>query len=54
MEAQNDELISQNKNMIHRIAKTEENTQTGAEYAQVAANYAEANAYFGWATYLKK
>lgn len=54
LESQNNELISQNENVIRRIAKTEENAQIAAEYAQVATNYAEANAYFSWATYLKR
>ncbi|MBQ8549575.1 MAG: hypothetical protein IJ427_13845 [Lachnospiraceae bacterium] len=54
LESQNNELISQNENVIRRIAKTEESAQMAAEYAQVAVNYAEANAYFSWATYLKR
>lgn len=46
-------LIEKNNKMLKTLQNTEQNTALTAQYAQLASNYAEANAYFSLATYLK-
>lgn len=46
-------LIEKNNKMLKTLQRTEQNTALTAQYAQLASNYAEANAYFSLATYLK-
>lgn len=47
-------LIEKNNKMLKTLQRTEQNTALTAQYAQLASNYAEANAYFSLATYLKE
>lgn len=46
-------LIEKNNKMLKTLQQTEQNSALTAQYAQLASNYAEANAYFSLATYLK-
>ena len=46
-------LVEKNNKMLKTLQRTEQNTALSAQYAQLASNYAEANAYFSMATYLK-
>lgn len=46
-------MIKQNDDMLYHLEQTEKNSALSAQYARLASNYAEANAYFSLATYLK-
>lgn len=52
LEAQNEKNIQQNEAMIQKMAQIETNTESASQYAKLAADYSEANAYFCWASYL--
>lgn len=47
------ELQAQNQEMLYHAAATEQNTALAAQYAQIAANNAEACAWIGVAQYIK-
>lgn len=46
-------MIKQNNDMLFHLEQASQNSALSAQYAQLASNYAEANAYFSLATYLK-
>ena len=46
-------LIEKNNKMLKTLQQTEQNSALTAQYSQLASNYAEANAFFSAATYLK-
>ena len=45
--------IDQNNRMLNQLERTAYNTHEASRYAQLAANYSKANAYFALAEYLK-
>ena len=47
-------IINQNNQMLKKMETAAQNTAEAAEYAQLASNYAHANAYFSLANYLKQ
>lgn len=51
--AQNKELISRNQQTLDRLSSIEANTGRSAQYAEIAANNAEACAWIGLANYIK-
>lgn len=51
--AQNDQIIKQNQEKLQSLANIEQNTDRAAQYAQIAANNAEACAWIGIANYIK-
>lgn len=51
--AQNSQMMEQNQKMLQRLANIENNTDRAAQYAQIAANNAEACAWIGLANYIK-
>jgi len=51
--AQNKELISRNQQALDKLSSIEENTSRSAQYAEIAANNAEACAWIGLANYIK-
>lgn len=53
MVAQNKQLLQQNKNQLHKLSQIEDNTYRAAQYAEIAANNAEACAWISMANYLK-
>ena len=53
LEAGNQVLIEQNKEMIDLIRKTELNTERAEQYAEISAYYSETNTFFSCANYLK-
>lgn len=53
-EAKSQTLIDQNAKMLSLLEQTEENTSEAKQYAELAANYSKANAYFTLADYLEK
>ena len=52
--AQNSKMIELNQQTLHRLANIEQNTERAAQYAEIASNNAEACAWIGLATYIKK
>lgn len=46
-------LVDSNVRILESCQRNERNTQQAAQYAAMASQYAEANAYFSLATYLK-
>ena len=51
--AQNSQIMGQNQQMLNRLASIESNTDRAAQYAEIAANNAEACAWIGMANYIK-
>ena len=51
--AQNAQMIEQNQQTLNRLANIESNTERASQYAQIAANNAEACAWIGIANYIK-
>lgn len=54
MVAQNQTIIKQNTEKLHKLASIEQNTERAAQYSQIAANNAEACAWIGIANYIDK
>ena len=52
-EALNSQMTEKTDNMIRTLQQTERNTMLAAQYAELSAVYSRANAYFGYANYLK-
>lgn len=52
-EANDRQMIKQTDNMLASLQRTEKNTETAAQYAQISAACSKANAYFSLANYLK-
>lgn len=52
MTAQNQKLLQQNKMQLEHLARIENNTSRAAQYAEIAANNAEACAWIGVANYI--
>lgn len=53
LEADNKKIIEQNEKMLTSLRKTEINTATACQYAEISANYSKINAYFNYASYLR-
>lgn len=53
MTAQNQQLLQQNKMQLEHLARIESNTDRAAQYAEIAANNAEACAWIGIANYVE-
>jgi len=47
-------ILDKNIKMLKELEKIERNTSVAAQYAEITANYTEANAYFNMANYLKR
>lgn len=54
MTAQNEQMLQRNQVQLERLAAIESNTDRAAQYAEIAANHAEACAWIGLANYLGK
>lgn len=52
MIAQNEKIMKQNQQQLNYLASIEQNTDRAAQYAQIAANNAEACAWIGLANYI--
>lgn len=53
LESQNESIKQQNCNMLSSLENIENNSVLCAQYAELAANYTKANAYFSLASYLQ-
>lgn len=54
MIAQNERIMKQNEQQLRHLASIEQNSDRAAQYAQIAANNAEACAWIGIANYISK
>lgn len=54
IEAQNQNIISQNRSMLETLERTERNTVEANQYAQLSLNYSKTTAFFAAATYLEQ
>lgn len=54
IQAQNEQMIMQNQNMLQSLASIEGNAHMASQYARIAANNAEACAWIGIANYISK
>jgi len=54
IEAQNQNIISQNRSMLETLERTERNAVEANQYAQLSLNYSKTTAFFAAATYLEQ
>ena len=46
-------MMTQNKNMLESLARTEHNSMEASQYAKLSENYSKTSAYFSVADYLE-